>query len=95
MGKPGISAWRALAAVQQPERLDYTTVLWDRSDDVPRALIPANRVDEFVENEGVRCNVSFFVWKTRGNGEYKQSDQVCNAFAPNTRQKALTVVCIL
>ena len=57
--------------LQQPEYLDYDNLQWTTgARGVPTALIPANRVAEFVEGEGARCSTRFKVQKTRGTSAY-------------------------
>jgi hypothetical protein len=82
--------------LQQPERLDFDNLQWTPGlRGVFTALIPADRVDEFVEGEGLRCSTKFKVLKTRGCDKYKSSDKVQRRAAPNTPQQIPTGLAII
>lgn len=63
--KPDVKVKREQLAVQHPERLNYDSLEWTVVRGAPAARIPADRVQEFVENEGSRCCTQFFLQKTR------------------------------
>jgi hypothetical protein len=66
-------------ALQQPEQLDYDSLQWTPGvrGAAPSALIPADRVEEFVDGEGLRCGTKFVTRKTRGK---EASDKVLLTF---------------